>query len=288
MSRSNSASEFMKYNYGEDRLCLEREELAFWERQRRCGDDCDLKMARDLPDDTPQFILRLQREFEERATAFSFAGSGGMVLDAGCGNGELLIAALEMGMAKENGPRFIGMDFSANMLGRARFRTSGDPRAAFLQGSITSLPFVDQSFDWVVSSGVLTCLASPQSMAEALQEFNRVLRPGGGLVVDFFNRLSHYTLARKYLFGERIVPPEYLSFSEFQNQLENAGFQIEVHLGFDFKLCQGYLFMSRYRPVVDPAYLQERISQLLEKRIVPLWPKLSLFGYRIYVRCKKI
>jgi len=115
MSRSNSASEFMK-----DRLCLEREELAFWERQRRCGGDCDLKMARDLPDDTPQFILHLQREFEDRAAAFSFAGSRGMVLDAGCGNGELLIAAHKMGIAKENGARFIGMDFSANMLGRGQ------------------------------------------------------------------------------------------------------------------------------------------------------------------------
>jgi len=134
----------------------------------------------------PSSYCACKREFEERAAAFSFAGSKGMVLDAGCGNGELLIAALEMGIAKENGARFIGMDFSANMLGRAKLRTSGDPRTAFLQGSITSLPFVDRSFNWVVSSGVLTCLATPQSMAEALQEFNRVLCPGGGLVVDFF------------------------------------------------------------------------------------------------------
>ncbi len=84
----------MKDNHGEDRLCLEREELAFWERQRRCGDDCDLKMARDLPDDTPQFILRLQKESEERAAAFSFAGSKGMAWMQGAAMGSCSLQPL--------------------------------------------------------------------------------------------------------------------------------------------------------------------------------------------------
>lgn len=268
-------------------LCQDKEEQAFWEHQKREGDDCDLKIARDLPDDTPEFILSLQREFEEKAASFCFSGSKGVVLDAGCGNGNLLIRALERGTIRSSGARFIGMDFSNNMLGRAKFRASHHPRAEFLQGSVTSLPFQDQSFDWIVSSGVLTCLSSTRSMQMALQEFNRVLCPGGVLVADFFNRLSHYTLVRRHLFQERIEPPEYLSFSEFKDHLDNAGFRIEEHLGFDYKLCQGYLFMSRYRPVVDPAFLQERISRFLEKKVIPACPWLDLLGYRIYLRCKK-
>jgi SAM-dependent methyltransferase len=156
-----------------------------------------------------------------------------------------------------------------------------------LQGSVNRLPFQDRSFDWVTSSGVLTCLPSAESSAQALSEFNRVLKPGGVLVVDFFNRISHYTLLRKHLFRESINPPEYVSPSEFQESLERAGFQVQTYRGFDFKPCQGYLFMSRWRPVVDPCFLQERLSCFLESKVVCGWSKLNLLGYRIYVKCIK-
>lgn len=269
-------------------LSLEKEELAIWERQKRSGEDCDLKMARDLPDDAPEFILRLQKEFEEKAATFCFAGARGMVLDAGCGNGEFFIKALEGNPLRDDDTRFIGMDFSPNMLSRARNRALDDPLVAFIQGSVTCLPLQDRSIDWIACSGVLTCLSSTESLAEALEEFNRVLRPGGVLVADFFNRLSHYTLARRHLFKERIEPPEYVSFAEFGDYLKKAGFRADSYLGFDYKPCQGYLFMSRYRTVVDPAYLQERLSRFVERRAIPAWPRLNLLGYRIYVRCCKI
>jgi SAM-dependent methyltransferase len=267
--------------------CLQKEELAFWESQKRIGDESDLKMARDLPEDTPEFILRMLSDFEAKAAAFCFSGSGGRILDAGCGNGNLLLKALKKEGKENKATDFVGMDFSRNMLGRAKCRAADDHRAAFLQGSVTCLPFKDRSFDCVASSGVLTCLPSPEASAEALQEFSRVLKPEGVLVVDFFNRISHYTLARRHLFREPINPPEYVSPSEFQKDLAMAGFQVQTYLGFDFKLCQGYLFMSRWRPVIDPAYVQERLSGFLERRVVPGWPKLNLLGYRIYVKCIK-
>jgi len=121
-----------------------REGLAFWERQWRSGSVCDLKRARHLPNDTPEFILQLQREFEERAEAFCFAGSKGMVLDAGCGKGNLLLKSLETGMIESDNARIIGIDFSSNMLSLARLRAMHDPRAAFVGGCITSLPFADR------------------------------------------------------------------------------------------------------------------------------------------------
>ena len=263
---------------------LQKEELEFWERQKRSGVDSDLKIARDLPEETPEFILRLLGDFENEAAKFCFSGAEGWVLDAGCGNGNLTLRALR---AENKTTKFIGMDFSRNMLGRAAFRAANSPRAAFLQGSVTGLPFQDQSFDWVVSSGVLTCLPDPDSAALALQEFYRVLKPGGVLVVDFFNRVSHYTLIRKHLFRESIKPPEYVSPSEFRKCLEGAGFLIQNYHGFDFKPCQGYLFMSRWRPLVDPGFCQEKLSSYLEKRIIPRLPKANLLGYRIYVKCIK-
>ncbi|HNX39344.1 MAG TPA: class I SAM-dependent methyltransferase [Methanothrix sp.] len=299
---------------------LQREELDFWECQSRCGDDADLKMARDLPEDTPDFILKMMAEFEEEAARFCFSGASGVVLDAGCGNGNLLLRALCKGegdagqrdapdaakatakaRAAPGGFRAVGMDFSKNMLKRAAVRAEGLDRsgggqvavrpaptaAGFLQGSVTALPFRDQSFDRVVSSGVLTCLPNSAAALFALQEFYRVLKPGGVLVVDFFSRISHYTLLRKHLFRERISPPEYVSPAEFRAWLEDSGFAVLCHRGFDFKLFQGYLFMSRWRPLVDPAFVQERVSRFLERRVLPGRPGLNLLGYRIYVKCLK-
>jgi ubiquinone/menaquinone biosynthesis C-methylase UbiE len=189
--------------------------------------------------------------------------------------------------AQDPALQIIGMDFSGNMLGRAAHRAESDERAGFLQGSVTALPFQDQSFDRVVSSGVLTCLPNVGAAERALQEFYRVLKPEGVLVVDFFSRISHYTLIRKHLFREPINPPEYVSPAQFRRSLEDAGFSVLAHRGFDFKPCQGYLFLSRWRPVVDPGYFQERLSRFLERRVLPGRPGLNLLGYRIYVKCIK-
>lgn len=269
---------------------LQKEELEFWEDQKRCGEEIDLKLARDLPDDTPDFILKMMGDFEEEASRFCFSGAQGRVLDAGCGNGNLLLRALKNKTGREktdsSALQIVGMDFSGNMLGRAALRSRGDERAGFLQGSVTSLPFQDRSFDRVVSSGVLTCLPNSHAATRALQEFYRVLKPEGVLVVDFFSRVSHYTLIRKHIFREPINPPEYVSPAEFQMALEEAGFAVLAFRGFDFKPCQGYLFMSRWRPVIDPGFFQERLSRMLVRRILP-GKGLNLLGYRIYVKCIK-
>jgi ubiquinone/menaquinone biosynthesis C-methylase UbiE len=268
---------------------LDREELEFWESQTRCGEAADLKLARDLPEDTPEYILGMMEEFEEEAALFCFSGAKGRVLDAGCGNGNLLLRALkgEDEGSVVDGPalQVIGMDFSANMLRRAAFRAEDDDRARFLQGSVTSLPFRDQSFDRVVSSGVLTCLPNTQAAARALQEFYRVIKPEGTLVVDFFSRVSHYTLIRKHLLKEEIRSPEYVSPGEFERALEDAGFAVLACRGFDFKPCQGYLFLSRWRKIIDPGFFQEKLSRFLERRLLPKRQSLNLLGYRIYVKC---
>jgi len=135
---------------------------------------------------------------------------------------------------------------------------------------------------------VLTCLSTAEEEQQALSEFSRVLAPEGILVVDFFNSRSHFTLIRKHLLKESIAPPEYVSPSNFRADLAEAGFEVLEFRGFDFKPCQGYLFLSGLRPFIDPCFIQERISRLLEARILHRMPALSLLGYRIYVKCKKI
>lgn len=264
---------------------LQRMEHEFWENLRKEGEDVDLKYARDLPDDTPDFIIGMLSKFEQEVAEFCFGDASGVVLDAGCGNGNLLMRSLSL--PSQRIQTYAGLDFSRNMLDRAASRAQHLPDSFFLQGCINHLPFRDGSFDRVVSSGVITCLPSVSDARDSLNEFSRVMKPGGTLVVDFFNRISHFTLVRKHILREVIRPPEYISPAEFKSQLEDAGFEILDYRGFDYKPYQGYLFMSGWRQIIDPCFVQERFTRFLEARVVPKLPGLSLLGYRIYVRCIK-
>ena len=266
---------------------LQKQELEFWENLKKSGEEIDLRYARDLPDDTPQPILKMLAQFEKEVAEFAFKGCSGLVLDAGCGNGNILMRAMSQTSGKKplkERIRYVGLDFSRNMLGMATLRSLD---ASFAQGCVNRLPFKSETFDRVVSSGVITCLPTVQDVARSLAEFYRVLKPGGILVVDFFNQQSHYTRVRRTLFKEAINPPEYISPSSFKSQLEDAGFKLLTFRGFDYKPYQGYLFMSRWHKLVDPCFVQERFSSFVEARVVPRIPGISRFGYRIYVKCVK-
>ena len=263
---------------------LYKDEHSFWEDLRKGGDEVELKYARDLPDDTPDFILKTLISFEDDVTRFCFDGARGRVLDAGCGNGNLLIRSRR----GSSGFTYVGLDFSRNMLDRAAARSKGLDGAYFYQGCVNKLPFKSEIFDRVVSSGVLTCLSSVEDARGALSEYNRVLETQGVLVVDFFNRASHFTRLREHVLGERIAPPEYTTHDEFKSDLEGAGFEVLECRGFDYKPYQGYLFMSRWRPIIDPAFVQERLSRIIESKVAPKMPSVNLLGYRIYVKCRKL
>ena len=94
------------------------------------------------------------------------------LLDAGCGTG----ANLEM-LAQ------YGVPFGLELLTRGiQF---GHARGArrLMQGSVTHLPFADESLDVVLSFDVLYCLESPAEQA-AIREMFRVLRRGGSIVIN--------------------------------------------------------------------------------------------------------
>jgi ubiquinone/menaquinone biosynthesis C-methylase UbiE len=109
-------------------------------------------------------------------------GTGLDVLEAGCGTGLLLD---ETARVARNA---IGLDLSRSMLGLAQHR--GLP---VVQGSLTALPLPDQSVDLVYSMKVL---AHVPPIREALAELARVVRPGGHLLLEFYNPRSLRYLAK--------------------------------------------------------------------------------------------
>jgi ubiquinone/menaquinone biosynthesis C-methylase UbiE len=100
------------------------------------------------------------------------------VLDAGCGPGNLLPQ-----LASRFG-RVYALDASSRMLNIARTHTADFRNITYQVGNIEALPFGDESFDLVCSAGVIEYLPN---IERALQEIQRVLRPGGLLILSTTN-----------------------------------------------------------------------------------------------------
>lgn len=134
-----------------------------------------------------------------RLTAEAAVRRGDRVLDAACGTGDLAVADLKAGAA-----RVTGLDFSGEMLARARRKTTSDPGALeWVQGDMLALPFADATFDAAtVGFGVRNVV----DLELALRELRRVLRPGGRLAILEITQ-PHGPLKPFYsLWFDRIVP----------------------------------------------------------------------------------
>jgi len=113
---------------------------------------------------------------------------GRLVLDVGCGTGNISLALAS------HGAQVVGVDSSAPMLTAARkkaARLGWD--ITWIRASAGQLPFGKESFDGVVCVLALDFISD---RAGVLQEMVRVLRRGGFLAVAVLNRYSLWTLKR--------------------------------------------------------------------------------------------
>lgn len=135
------------------------------------------------------------------------------VLEVGCGTGLILSRVADLAKSAH------GVDISAGMLEKAR--TKG---LSVTQASATSLPFDDASFDVAYSVKVL---AHVPEIETALAEMARVVRPGGVVIAEFYNRSSLRYLVKRLRPGVAIseqstddqVYTRYDSVAEMQRYL---------------------------------------------------------------------
>lgn len=138
----------------------------------------------------------------------------GPLLDAGCGPGQWTAYLSERG----NDAR--GVDQVPEFIDHAR---ATYPRAAFELGSFNRLPDAAGSI-----GGILAWYSvihhEPRTIRAALDEFSRVLRPGGSLLVGFFIGPVVEPFDHAVVTAYR-WPPEVLAI-----ELQAAGFEvIETH-----------------------------------------------------------
>jgi ubiquinone/menaquinone biosynthesis C-methylase UbiE len=103
------------------------------------------------------------------------AGDALEALDIGCGTGVL---SLELAF---RGHRVTGVDFAPSMIAQARKKAAErQTTIRYEEADAEQLPFAAASFDMAVSRHLLWTLPHPE---RAMDEWIRVLRPGGRLII---------------------------------------------------------------------------------------------------------
>jgi SAM-dependent methyltransferase len=113
------------------------------------------------------------------------------VFEAGCGTGLLLKEAALVARSA------VGLDLSRGMVAQAHARN-----LKVVQGSLTQVPVPAESFDLVYSMKVLAHIPPIQA---AISELARITRPGGHLLLEFYNPFSLRYLAKRLAGPGRIA-----------------------------------------------------------------------------------
>jgi ubiquinone/menaquinone biosynthesis C-methylase UbiE/uncharacterized protein YbaR (Trm112 family) len=161
-------------------------------------------------------------------------------LDLGCGTGDFSVAAAR------SGATVTGLDVAFRWLVVARRRaSSAQIGVRYVCGNAERLPFPDASFSRVVALGLLEHCHRPW---DVLAEVQRVLRPGGDVVIRTVNRYSLLPEPHVHVWGVGYLPRRWadryvrmrsgqryqhhrpLSASELGQLMNRAGFR-DVHVG---------------------------------------------------------
>ena len=136
------------------------------------------------------------------------AERGGKVLDVGCGTGLSLRAIA----ADNRGARLFGTDFSHTMAVQTR-ASLGPGNVRLSLADARHLPYPDETFDLVYSTRFIHQFENKKPIFD---EFRRVTKPNGVIVVEFYGRFFHWF--RYWVSGPRASRESFLS--HFPDQRE--------------------------------------------------------------------
>ncbi len=175
------------------------------------------------------------------------------VLDLGCGTGEvskILFAA---------GHRVTGMDFSDEMLSRARAKHADKgARATYLSGDAEATNLPENSFDAVTCRHLVWTLLEPE---QALGDWFQLLKPGGHLVI-FDGNFAHESwkdkMLRKLIGFIDASPP---ASETLQAQNETIRAQLPSASGFSYPDLQNIAAKAGFTDIKRLSYNPIRRAQ---------------------------
>ncbi|MFH0890118.1 MAG: class I SAM-dependent methyltransferase [Candidatus Aenigmatarchaeota archaeon] len=164
----------------------------------------------------------------------------GKLLDIGCGAGANTIAFAKQGFD------CVGIDFSSKQLFWAsKNMKKNNVNFPIIKANCLSLPFRDNTFDFVVSTAVFHHFDSEEKRTKALKEAYRVLRPNGVALITAWNKKQRrFILGPRDIYvpwkiGDKIHQRYYhlFTYGEMKKLAEKAGFKsITLFPEYQFKL----------------------------------------------------
>jgi len=145
---------------------------------------------------------------------------GKSLLDAGCGTGWF------SKKANERRAVVTSMDIGEKLLKQVKLKC----KTTRIVGSVLDIPFEDSTFDYVISSEVIEHTPDP---LYAINEFHRVLKPGGLLVVTTPNRFWYFSLviAQKLKLRPYQGIENWISWKKFVNKHKELNLKIKEERG---------------------------------------------------------
>ena len=166
----------------------------------------------------------LREELEELAERWQ----SGKLLNVGCGHGADFLPFRQ-------GFELWGIDFSPQMLKQAqRYSTKFDFGVNLVTADMATLPFPENSFDWIVAVAAYHHVRGKNERERAFRELERVLKPGGEAFLTVWNKgQPRFWLKSKEqqipwrLRGETVYRYYHLfSFGEIKELVTKVGFEI--------------------------------------------------------------
>lgn len=146
----------------------------------------------------------LDKGWRKKAVQTVEAKPGMNIVDVCCGTGQL---SLELAMTVGTAGHITGLDFSQNMLEKAREHVSGSSYQSIIdliQGDAMNLPFEDNSFDGATVGWGLRNLPD---LEKGIREMIRVVKPGGKVVsLDMAKPTLPGFKQGYWLYFEKLVP----------------------------------------------------------------------------------
>jgi ubiquinone/menaquinone biosynthesis C-methylase UbiE len=139
------------------------------------------------------------------------------------------------------------------MLEQAGMKNIGN--ATFLKADAASLPFPDQSFSVIAS---VTMLEFVEDINRVFDEIDRVLKPGGYLVVGWLNALSE--MGRKKDHSEVFKQARFYTSAEISRLLSRFGnpqMSPGVYYSSGFELLDG----TESKNLVQPAFIASIVQK---------------------------
>ena len=224
--------------------------------------------------------LWMDQSWRKKAVKLSDLQPGDVVLDVACGTGDLTLkfARKLWNISAGRDPKIrqvIGLDFTYEMLPIARQKSAGfavQPQQSiadrqtvlWLNGDAMRLPLPDQTANVISIAFGIRNVADP---AIALQEFYRVLRPGGRVLILEFSLPSNPILRGLYNFYFRKVLPRtatlisgdktgaykylpesvntFIGREKMMEMMRNAGFEQVENTAMTFGICVCYRGLKR-------------------------------------------